>query len=146
MKSNHSNMPNTTNLPALTKESPKISLKNIAVLLVIYTFLVFGLNVNSYAIQQKMSIQKVLENVTQAVLEHSRFDIAMSEEDKQQLRMEMRQQWSNTGSSADNAQPQKAWKQMGSNDREQMRRDMVQTPVIELPATAAGPVNPAARR
>lgn len=143
MKSNHSNMPNTTNLSLMAKGKAPFSLKNIAILLVIGIFTASGLWLNSLAVQNKMSIYQVLVNVTQSVLEHGKFEIAMSQEDKRQLREEMRQQWS---ANPDTGQTEKTWKQMGAGEREQIRRDMAQTSVIDLPPTAAGPVNPAMRR
>ena len=139
MKNNRLNTQNTANLTILQNKTSTFSLKNIVFLPLISIFLVFGLSANSYAIQQKLSIGQSLTNVTEttavADLDRNKIEVAFNQEDRQQLRDEMRQQW-NGG--AENAQ--KTWKQLGAGDREQMRRDMVQTNGADLPAPAAGAV------
>ena len=143
MKNNRLNVLNTSNMMVLPNKNTKFSLKNIVFLPLINILLVFGLNASSYAVTQKMSMSDVLANVTQIAnapeMTSGKFETAMTQEDRQQLRDEMRQQWNNTGNSADNS-ANKAWKQLGTEEREQLRRDMVRTVPNELPAPAAGVV------
>ena len=138
MKNNRLNMHNTSNLTILQNQTTKNSLKNIVFLPLISILLVFGLNANSYAATQKTSMTEVLANVSQIASisdsDAQKFQTAMTQEDRQQLRDEMRQQWN--GNNATDAQ--KNWKQLGAEDREQLRRDMVRTVPAELPAPAAG--------
>ena len=136
MKNNRLNMHKPTKMAVLQNQNPRISLKNLLVLPLIHIFLVFGLNANSYAIQEKVSMSNVLANMSETAnpkeLGAQKIEVAFNQEDRQQLRDEMRQQWGANGDAAN----QKAWKQMGTEDRERMRRDMIQTAPVDVQQTA----------
>lgn len=136
MKNNRLNMHKPTKMAVLQNQNPRISLKNMVILPLINVFLVFGLNANSYAIQEKVSMSNVLANMSETAnpkeLGAQKIEVAFNQEDRQQLRDEMRQQWGANGDAAN----QKAWKQMGTEDRERMRRDMIQTAPVDVQQTA----------
>ncbi len=148
MKAKILNLFKPSNLMILRTNNTLFSLKNIVFFSLINALLLSVSIANCNTIIHDNSIEIPVESTFKIGIfsnfEGVKIYAALNHEDRQQMREEMRQQW-DANSEVARQKLRETWKQMGTEEKERMRRDMAVT-ISSDSASANSTLTPPSRR